>query len=101
MKKALRHYEAWSKNEAEDFIDYYLSNITGNRDEKTVLDIYAKKVNRTYDAIKFRQKEVLSILTNEEQGLKRSSWTPQFIEAIDNKLSSGTISKQKMILLFE
>ena len=101
LKKALRHYEAWTTDEARDFINYYLTNITGNRDERTVLDVYAKKVNRTFDAIKFRQKEVLGILTNGEQGLMHKSHTPQFIEVINDKLASGTISKGKMSILFE
>ena len=28
MKKAKRHYEAWSVEEANSFLDYYLANIT-------------------------------------------------------------------------
>lgn len=100
VKKAKRHYEPWSLKEAKEFIDHFLDGVKV-RDYKIVLDQYAKKVDRTFDAVSFRQKEVISILTNGEQGLKSDKWTKEFIQAIDEKLSEGSISKNKMIMLFE
>lgn len=100
MSKAKRHYESWSIDEARSFVNYYLSNIT-RRDYSIVLDSFSKEVDRTYDAIAFRVKEVLSILTDGEQGLKKDKWTKEFIYVVDEKLNEGTISKSKMIMLFE
>ena len=100
MTKAKRHYESWSIDEARSFVNYYLSNIT-RRDYSIVLDNFSKEVDRTYDAIAFRVKEVLSILTDGEQGLKKDKWTKEFIYVVDEKRNEGTISKSKMIMLFE
>ena len=69
MTKAKRHYESWSIDEARSFMNYYLANIT-RKDYSIVLDNFSKEVDRTYDAIAFRVKEVLSILTDGDQGLK-------------------------------
>tara|TARA_Y100001972_G_C7503660_1_gene254790 strand:+ start:119 stop:424 length:306 start_codon:yes stop_codon:yes gene_type:complete len=101
MVKAKRHYESWSIDEARNFITHYLAGIKMNRDVKVVLDQYAAKVQRTYDAISFREKEILSILTGGEKGLGKDKWTKEFIQAVDEKLNDGSISKQKMIMLFE
>lgn len=100
VKKAKRHYEAWSKNEARNFITHYLNGVK-MRDVKIVIEQYAQQVDRTYDAVSFRTKEILSILTDGEKGLKRDKWTKEFIQVIDEKLAEGTISKAKMIMLFE
>ena len=100
MAKAKRHYESWSIDEARNFITHYLSGIK-MRDEKIVIDQYADKVERTRDAITFRVKEIISILTDAEKGLKKDKWTKEFIQAVDEKLNDGSISKQKMIMLFE
>ena len=71
------------------------------RDVKIVLQQYADKVQRTYSAVAFRQKEVLSILTNAEKGLTEDKWTPEFITAVDDRLSKGDLSIEKMIIYFE
>ena len=100
VKKAKRHYEPWSLKEAKEFIDHFLDGVKV-RDYKVVIDQYAKKVDRTFDAVSFRQKEVISILTDGEQGLKSDKWTKEFIQAINDKLNEGSTSKNKMIMLFE
>ena len=100
MTKAKRHYESWSIDEARSFMNYYLANIT-RKDYSLVLDNFSKEVDRTYDAIAFRVKEVLSILTDGDQGLKKDKWTKEFIFVVDEKLNEGSISKAKMIMLFE
>ena len=100
MKKAKRHYESWSEEEARSFLNYYLSNIT-SKEYTTIIETFAKEVDRTYDAIAFRVKEILSILTEGDQGLQKDKWTKEFITVIGEKLKEGTISKSKMIMLFE
>ena len=100
MKKAYHHYESWSEEEARSFLNYYLSNIT-RRDYSIIIENFAKEVDRTYDAIAFRVKEVLSILTEGEKGLQKDKWTKEFIAVIEDKLKEGSISKAKMTMLFE
>lgn len=100
MNKPKRHNEEWSLKEATEFIDHYLSGVK-MRDVKIVLQQYADKVQRTYSAVAFRQKEVLSILTNAEKGLTEDKWTPEFITAVDDRLSKGDLSIEKMIIYFE
>tara|TARA_R110000796_G_scaffold8846_7_gene30109 strand:+ start:86 stop:388 length:303 start_codon:yes stop_codon:yes gene_type:complete len=100
MKKAKRHYEPWSIEEARSFLDYYLSNVT-RKEYSILIETFAKEVDRTYDAIAFRVKEILSILTEGDQGLQKDKWTKEFITVIGEKLKEGTISKSKMIMLFE
>ena len=77
----------------------YLDNIK-YRDEKVVLDSIAAKLERTYDAIKLRVQEVKSILTNGEDGLAVSKWTPHMIEAIDEIKEERSMSNVKLKTLF-
>ena len=100
MKKAKRHYEPWSIEEARDFLNHYLNGVK-MRDVKVVIQQFADKVDRTYDAVSFRQKEIVSILTNGEKGLFPDKWTKEFIQVVNEKLEEGTVSKAKMIMLFE
>lgn len=100
MKKAQRHYEPWSLQEAREFVTHYLDGVK-YRDVKIVLSQYAEKVGRTYDAISFRQKEILSILTNAERGLGQDKWTKEFQQVIKEVLEQGMYSKTKLIMLFE
>lgn len=97
--KAKRYYEAWSKSESKTFLNMYLDNIK-YRDEKVVLDSIAAKLERTYDAIKLRVQEVKSILTNAEEGLSVSKWTPHMIEAIKEIKEERNISNVKLQNLF-
>ena len=100
MKKAKRHYEPWSLQEAREFVKHYLDGIK-YRDVKTVISQYAEKVERTYDAVAFRQKEILSILTDAERGLGVDKQTKEFQQVIQEILQEGVYSKNKLIMLFE
>ena len=62
---------------------------------------YAEKVERTFDAVAFRQKEILSILTNAEKGLGQDKWTKEFQQVIQELIEEGKYSKNKLIMLFE
>lgn len=99
VKKAVRYYEAWDKSESLTFLNMYLDNIK-NRDEKVVLDEIATKLERTYDAIKLRVQEVRSIVTNGEEGLSTSKWTPHMIEALEEVKKKRGISNAKLEILF-
>jgi len=99
VKKAVRYYEAWDKSESLTFLNMYLDNIK-NRDEKVVLDEIAAKLERTYDAIKLRVQEVRSIVTNGEEGLSTSKWTPHMIEALEEVKEKRGISNAKLEILF-
>jgi len=96
---AKRHYEAWNKQESLTFLNMYLDSIK-YKDERVVLDSIAAKLERTYDAIKLRVQEVKSILTNAEEGLSASKWTPHMIEALDEIKLERNISNAKLQMLF-
>lgn len=100
MKKANRHYQPWSLVEAREFVIHYLEGVK-YRDVKTVISQYAEKVERTYDAVAFRQKEIISILTNAEKGLGQDKWTKEFQQVIQELIEEGKYSKNKLIILFE
>lgn len=98
-KKAVRYYEAWDKSESLTFLNMYLDNIK-YKDEKVVLDSIAAKLERTYDAIKLRVQEVRSIITDGEEGLSSSKWTPHMIEAIEQIKQERSMSNVKLQMLF-
>ena len=99
VKKAERYYEAWDKSESLTFLNMYLDNIK-YKDEKVVLDTIATKLERTYDAIKLRVQEVRSILTDGEEGLSTSKWTPHMLEAIEQIKEERNMSDVKLKMLF-
>ena len=99
VKKAERYYEAWDKSESLTFLNMYLDNIK-YKDEKVVLDSIATKLERTYDAIKLRVQEVRSILTNGDEGLSTSKWTPHMLEAIEQIKEERNMSDVKLKMLF-
>ena len=99
VKKAERYYEAWDKSESLTFLNMYLDNIK-YKDEKVVLDSIATKLERTYDAIKLRVQEVRSILTDGDEGLSTSKWTPHMLEAIEQIKEERNMSDVKLKMLF-
>lgn len=100
IKKAEKHLEPWSIEESKQFLNMYLDGVK-MRDVSIVCEQIASTLKRTYDAIKLRKQEVLSILTDAESGLKREKWTPHMIEAIKQVKEERNISTQRMIMWFE
>ena len=96
--KAKKHYEAWLLSECKYFLNMYLDNIK-YRDESIVCENIAKELERTYDAIVLRTKEVLGILTDKQRGIYNI--TPNMIQAVKEVMNERNISKAKMLIWFE
>jgi len=100
IKKANKHLEPWSVQESIQFLNLYLDGVK-QRDVNVVCDQIAATLERTFDAIKLRKQEVVSILSNGEYGLKKDKWTSHMQEAIDAVTKDREISKAKMLYWFE
>ena len=100
IKKAKNHLQPWSLQESIQFINLYLDGVK-NRDVNVVCDNIAAAFDRTFDAIKLRKQEVLSILSNAEQGLKKDKWTAHMQQAIETVAKDRAMSKAKMLYWFE
>jgi hypothetical protein len=98
MKKAEKHYEQWSLEECTTFINLYLRDIR-RRDAKEVRRSIALELKRTFSSIDIRTKEVAKILSGSTNPYPHL--TPNMVEAVENTLKQGTITKQKMLFLFE
>mgnify|MGYP001583521974 FL=1 len=97
MKKANKHYQAWPISECKQFLNMYLDNIK-YRDESIVCSNIAEVLERTYDAIVLRTKEVTGILTNKERGIYNI--TPNMVQALNEVIEERNISKDKMLIWF-
>jgi hypothetical protein len=100
IKKANKHLEPWTVQESIQFLNLYLDGVK-QRDVNVVCDQIAATLERTFDAIKLRKQEVVSILSEGEYGLKREKWTPHMQEAITAVMKDREISKAKMLYWFE
>ena len=99
-KKAEKHLEPWTLEESKQFLNLYLDGVK-MRDVSIVCDQIATTLKRTYDAIKLRKQEVLSILTEGEQGLRPEKWTPHMIQAIKEVMEERSITRTRMTMWFE
>ena len=100
IKKAEKHLEPWSLEESKQFLNLYLDGVR-MRDVSIVCEQIATTLKRTFDAIKLRKQEVLSILTEGDKGLKPEKWTPHMIQAIKEVMNERNISRQKMTMWFD
>ena len=100
VKKANKHLEPWSIQESIQFLNLYLDGVK-QRDVNVVCDQIASTLERTFDAIKLRKQEVVSILSDGEYGLKKEKWTPHMQEAINTVSKDREISRTKMLYWFQ
>ena len=98
VKKAKRHNEEWPVEEHKYFLNYFLDNYK-NRAEELIFDQIANRLDRTYDAIKLRSKEVVGILTDKQRGLYNI--TPNLTVALEEVMKERSFSKDKMLMIFE
>jgi hypothetical protein len=99
-KKAKRHLEPWSIQESTQFLNLYLDGVK-QRDVTVLCDEIASTLERTYDAIKLRRQEVVSILSDAVSGLKKEKQTPHMIEAVQSVSEDRGITRAKMLYWFE
>lgn len=99
LKTANKHNEDWSLQESIMFVNLFLDGVK-QRDVNLVCENIAAKFERTFDAIKLRKQEVVSILSEGTKGLKREKQTKHMIEAVNYTLQSRGITKESMLYWF-
>ena len=68
MSEAINHYQEWPLSECQLYFKRYLSLIK-NKDIKTVRSLIAEEFGRTINAIAFKEREVIGVLTQGEEGI--------------------------------
>lgn len=66
--KAEKHYQEWPLEECRLYFKRYLLLIK-NKDVKVVRSLIAEEFGRTVSAIGFKEREVVGVLTNGEEGV--------------------------------
>ena len=96
--KAEKHYVAWTLEESKLFLNLYLDEVT-RRDVKAICRSIAEEFQRTNSSIEIRVKEVAKILSGVD--VEYPIVTPNMIKAVEEVMLERSISKQKMLYLFE
>lgn len=68
MSKAEKHYQEWPLEECRLYFKRYFS-LVKNKDIKTVRSIIAEEFGRTRSAIGFKEREVIGVLTQGDEGI--------------------------------
>ena len=97
VKKAKKHYEEWTVSDCYYFILTCVENY--QRPEEMITEKIAKKLDRSYDAVICRRKEVLGILTNKEKGIHNI--TPNMVEALKQYRTNTNVSQNKLNIAFD
>ena len=98
VKKAKRHNEEWPVEEHKYFLNYMADNWK-NRAEELLFEQIASKLERTYDAIQLRSKEVVGILTDKQRGIYNI--TTNLTIAVKEVMDERGFSKDQMLRIFE
>lgn len=98
MSKAEKHYQEWPLEECRLYFDRYLSMIK-NKDVKLVREILAEEFGRTVSAIGFKEREVIGVLTNGEEGIY--TYGENMVKATNEALEKSGMSVTRFKILFE
>lgn len=98
MSKAEKHYKEWPLEECRLYFDRYLSMIK-NKDVKLVREILAEEFGRTVSAIGFKEREVIGVLTNGEEGIY--TYGENMVRATNEALEKSGMSVTRFKILFE
>ena len=98
MSKAEKHYQEWPLEECRLYFDRYLSMIK-NKDVKVVREILAEEFGRTVSAIGFKEREVIGVLTNGEEGIY--TYGENMVKATNEALEKSGMSVTRFKILFE
>lgn len=98
MSKAEKHYQEWPLEECRLYFDRYLSMIK-NKDVKLVREILAEEFGRTVSAIGFKEREVIGVLTNGEEGIY--TYGENMVKATNEALEKSGMSLTRFRILFE
>lgn len=98
MSKAEKHYQEWPLEECRLYFDRYLSMIK-NKDVKLVREILAEEFGRTVSAIGFKEREVIGVLTNGEEGIY--TYGENMVKATNEALEKSGMSLTRFRILFD
>ena len=98
MSKAVNHYQEWPLEECRLYFKRYFSLIK-TRDIKTVRSIIAEEFGRTRSAIGFKEREVIGVLTQGEEGIY--TYGENMIKATQEALEKSGMSVNRFRMLFE
>jgi len=98
MVKAEKHYQEWPLEECRLYFERYLSLIK-NKDVKVVREIIAEEFGRTRSAIGFKEREVIGVLTQGEEGIY--TYGDNMIKATQEALRQSGRSVASFRSLFE
>ena len=98
MVKAEKHYQEWPLEECRLYFERYLSLIK-NKDVKVVREIIAEEFGRTRSAIGFKEREVIGVLTQGEEGIY--TYGDNMIKATQEALKQSGRSVASFRSLFE
>lgn len=96
--KAEKHYTEWTLEECREYFTLYLSKIK-LRDVKVVRQELAEHFKRTYSAIGFKEREVIGVLTEGEEGIY--TYGENMVTATKEALENSGMSTNRFRILFE
>ena len=96
--KAEKHYQEWSLEECRTYFKMYLQLIK-RRDVKEVRKELAELFGRTYSAIGFKEREVVGVLTEGQEGIY--TYGENMVIATNEALKASGMSVVRFKMLFE
>ena len=96
--KAEKHYQEWSLEECRVYFKMYLELIK-RRDVKEVRKELAEFFGRTYSAIGFKEREVVGVLTEGQEGIY--TYGENMVTATNEALKASGMSVIRFKMLFE
>jgi len=92
-----KHNTPWTLEESKLFIQLYLDEVS-RRDVKTICSKIAHQFDRTNAAVEIRVKEVAKILSGDDSAYPIV--TPHMVQAIEEILQEGNVTRRKMLNYF-
>jgi len=96
--KAEIHYQEWPLEECQLYFKRYLSLIK-NKDVKVVRQLLADEFGRTRSAIGFKEREVIGVLTEGQEGIY--TYGDNMVTATMEALEESGLSKSRFRMWFE
>jgi hypothetical protein len=96
--KAEKHYQEWPLEECQLYFKRYLSLIK-NKDVKVVRQMLADEFGRTRSAIGFKEREVIGVLTEGQEGIY--TYGDNMVTATMEALEESGLSKSRFRMWFE
>ena len=96
--KADKHYQEWSLDECRTYFKMYL-DLVKRRDVKEVRRELAEFFGRTYSALAFKEREVIGVLTEGQEGIY--TYGENIVIATKEALQASGMSVNRFKMLFE